>query len=327
MVSTEDLWDLVSALVTSTTRNVRAVTEHANADPTGRAWQSLADVLPLLAEAAPDVFLDAGLAGDPPVLRSLFMDAELGMTFGTSSHIRLVWALEAVAWSSAHMSRAAGALARLAEIDPHPASNSHPRPAGSLAGLFNLNHPQTSLPLARRLRVLDGLRLRAPAAAWGLLRAILPTRLAVQSPSHRPRWRPGVSQIVARVIEDAGKDPSRWRDLVSHIDTLAPDDRDRLLAAFEMLDRDASTTSASAGPTPEPTSSCSSRTSTSASSTPPPANYSASSPSTPAATTSPPAARPEYRPEHHSNGKTPDPNVGSRSFLCPERSQGSVGRI
>ena len=42
------------------------------------------------------------------------------------------------------------------------------------------------------------------------------------------------------------------------------------------------TTSASAEPTPEPTSSCSSRTSTSASSTPPPANSSASSPSTPA---------------------------------------------
>ena len=42
------------------------------------------------------------------------------------------------------------------------------------------------------------------------------------------------------------------------------------------------TTSASAEPTPEPASSCSSRTSTSASSTPPPANSSATSPSTPA---------------------------------------------
>ena len=115
-------------------RVVRAVTEHANADPTGRAWQSLADVLPLLAEAAPDAFLDAvdvGLGGDPPLLRSLFLDAELGPTFGTSSpHIRLVWALEALAWSSAHMSRAAGALARLAEIDPQPDANIHPAARG-----------------------------------------------------------------------------------------------------------------------------------------------------------------------------------------------------
>ena len=75
-------------------RVVRAVTEHANADPTGRAWQSLADVLPLLAEAAPDAFLDAvdvGLGGNPPLLRSLFLDAELGPTFGTSSPCTSVW--------------------------------------------------------------------------------------------------------------------------------------------------------------------------------------------------------------------------------------------
>ena len=49
------------------------------------------------------------------------------------------------------------------------------------------------------------------------------------------------------------------------------------------------TTSASAEPTPEPTSSCSSTTSTFGSSTPPPANSCANSSSTPAATTSPPA--------------------------------------
>lgn len=173
---------------------VSAVTEHACADSTGRAWQSLGDVLPLLAEAAPDVYLnavDVGLAGDPPLLRSLFMDAELGPTSGTSSpHIRLVWALESLAWSSAHMSRAAGALARLAEIDPAPDANIHPRPAESIAGVFSLYNPQTSVPLARRLNVLDGLRHRAPGAAWPLLRAILPTPFPIQSPSHRPRWRP-----------------------------------------------------------------------------------------------------------------------------------------
>jgi hypothetical protein len=239
-------------------RVVRAVTEHANGDPTGQAWQSLADVLPLLAEAAPDAFLDAvdvGLGGNPPLLRSLFLDAELGPTFGTSSpHTSLVWALEALAWSSAHMSRAAGALARLAETDPQPDANIHPRPAGSLANVFNLYGPQTSLPLQRRLDVLDGLRRRSPAAAWRLLRATLPTRLTILSPSYHPRWRTwalvppetmtygelfaGVSEIVTRIIEDAGKDPGRWLDLISHLDTLPAADRDRLLAALEVLDPD-----------------------------------------------------------------------------------------
>jgi hypothetical protein len=174
-------------------RVVRAVTEHANADLTGRAWQSLADVLPLLAEAAPDAFLDAvdvALASDPPVLRSLFMDASLGPISSTSSpHIGLVWALESLAWSSAHLSRAVGALAGLAEIDPTPAANVRPRPAVSLAAVFSLYDPQTSVPLARRLEVLDGLRGRAPAVTWPLMRAILPSRMPIQTPSYRPRWR------------------------------------------------------------------------------------------------------------------------------------------
>ena len=57
------------------------------------------------------------------------------------------------------------------------------------------------------------------------------------------------------------------------------------------------TTSASAEPTPEPTSSCSSKTSTSASSTPPPANSSANSPSTP---------RRDYQPTGRPPGPTPE---------------------
>jgi hypothetical protein len=36
-----------------------------NADPSGRAWESAADVLPLLAEASADGFLSAVEAGSP----------------------------------------------------------------------------------------------------------------------------------------------------------------------------------------------------------------------------------------------------------------------
>ena len=112
-------------------RLVTAVTGNASADGTGRAWQSLADVLPLLAEAAPDTFLDAidpGLRRDEPLLRSLFFDSQLASFGTTSPHISLVWALENIAWSSGHMSRAAHALARMAEIDPDPEAPLYPRP-------------------------------------------------------------------------------------------------------------------------------------------------------------------------------------------------------
>jgi hypothetical protein len=43
---------------------------------------------------------------------------------------------------------------------------------------------------------------------------------------------------VTRIIADAGKEPGRWIDLVSHVDTLPAADRDQLLDAFEGLDPD-----------------------------------------------------------------------------------------
>ena len=50
---------------------VRDLLEDTNADATGDTWASLSGLLPLLAEAAPDVFahaVTAGLSGDDPVL-------------------------------------------------------------------------------------------------------------------------------------------------------------------------------------------------------------------------------------------------------------------
>lgn len=240
-------------------RLVHAVTEYANADVSGRAWQSLADVLPLLAEAAPDTFLDAietDLRRDEPLLSALFLNSQFA-TFGTHSpHFSLVWALESLGWASDYMSRTVHALARLAEIDPEPGARVLPRPGESLATLFSLSSPQTSLPLDRRLVVLDILRRRTPAAAWQIMRAILPTHFGTGfgSPSHHPRWRSwaqgqpaavtyselfdGITKVLTRAIEDAGTDPGRWADLVTHIASLPVTDRDRLLAAFETADPD-----------------------------------------------------------------------------------------
>ena len=211
-------------------RVVAAVTDNANADATGRVWQSFTDVLPLLAEASPDTFLDTvdtDLRRDEPLLRSLFLDSQLA-TFGTSSlRFSLMWALESLAWCGDHMSAAAHALARLADSDPEPDARTHPRPLGSLADLFGLSSPQTSLPLDRRLVVLDSLRRRHQGAAWSVMRAILPVHLGgFGSPSHHPRWRSwaqgqpqkityaelfdGITEVLTRAIEDAGKDSGRW---------------------------------------------------------------------------------------------------------------------
>ena len=85
---------------------IREVLGHANADESCLLWASLADVLPLLAEAAPSQFLEAvrhGTAGDPPVLRGMFGDAEGGDALSTeSAHSSLLWAMEVCVWSPEH---------------------------------------------------------------------------------------------------------------------------------------------------------------------------------------------------------------------------------
>ena len=117
---------------------VDAVTKTMTADRSGRSWQSAADVLPLLAEASPDVFLSAAeisAKGDSPPLRAMFMDADAATNFGMSSpHIPLVEALQVLCWHEPYLGRATAVLARLAKTRPRsPAPAWHParaRPGG-----------------------------------------------------------------------------------------------------------------------------------------------------------------------------------------------------
>ncbi len=81
-----------------------------------RKWASLSRVLPLLAEAAPDEFLDAvdaGLAADPSPFSTLLSDSQTGQ-FGGSPHTGLLWALENLAWNAEYLSRSVSALPNLA---------------------------------------------------------------------------------------------------------------------------------------------------------------------------------------------------------------------
>jgi excisionase family DNA binding protein len=230
---------------------VRRLLQRANDDSSGVLWRSISPYLQLLAEAAPDEFLDAvdaGLVGDDPVLRKMFTDQEQGPTLGAASeHPSLLWALELLCWPSRHLSRAAGALARLAEVDPGGRLGN--RPAGSLRAVFLPWIPQTSASLKARQDVLDGLRRRFPIVAWNLEMAILPSGHDVSSFTPRPRfqqwpttddraplseWLEAIREITTRVIEDAGRYPSRWPQLVERVADLPAEQREQVVAALDV---------------------------------------------------------------------------------------------
>ncbi len=240
---------------------VDAVTKTMTADRSGRAWQSAADVLPLLAEASPDVFLSAAetsAKGDSPPLRAMFMDAEATANFGVSSpHIPLVEALQVLCWHEPYLGRAAAVLARLAGLDPGPWRQHGIRPAHALAGVLCLWAPQTPVLISGRLAVIDMLRSRFPAVAWPLLQDLIPDRYGLRPSACYPRWRDwhrgqggqvpadqvdvASGQIASRMIEDAGCDAGRWAGLIGVFEKLLPGDRDRVLSVIERLDPDSLT--------------------------------------------------------------------------------------
>ena len=205
----------------------------ANEDLSGQLWASLTDVMPLLAEAAPDVFLQAvqaGLDGPKPLLGSMFADQEGDVLRVHSPHTGLLWALETVAWSAEHFSLAVEQLARLVEVDP--GGHLSNRPLASLTSIFRPWMPQCTVPGDRRMVVLDGLRSRHNTVTWPLILSLLPEHHAVGHYTSAPKfrdWRPEDNRtiprdrvevelgITRRLLEDASNDPDRWVELSSQL--------------------------------------------------------------------------------------------------------------
>jgi len=174
---------------------VRKLLENASAE----RWFSLAYLLPLLAEAAPDEFLsalEADLRKDCPHVTALFEKDADGF-FSSSPHTSLMWALENLAWDTSHLSRATLILADLVRLDT--GGRIHPRPAGVLHDIFRFWYPQTSATIDERLEVLDVLTKRKPNVAWTLLTALVHQGQDTASPGSKPRWREYDSSQVKHV--------------------------------------------------------------------------------------------------------------------------------
>lgn len=231
---------------------VQSLLKNANEDTSGQTWASMSDVLPLLAEAGPDAFVDEvtkGVAGDDPVLRRMFTDQNADGVFSASSpHTGLLWALETAAWSPVHFGAAVDLLARLDEIDPGGRLGN--RPFASLASVFCPWHPENSVTVERRLKVIDSLRKRHNGVAWKLLLSMLPEFHGVHSPTSAPHfrdWKPEsvgvtnveyldfISEVVARCVEEASTDGGRWSQFLKHYSDLPPTDRTSLVDALTAL--------------------------------------------------------------------------------------------
>lgn len=233
----------------------RLVRELLVANPTNSNWRALADVLPSLAEAAPDEFLDAtrtALDGTTPALAELFNDrGPAPLLGGDSPHTHLLWALELLAQSKDHAAEALFQLARLAEVDPGGRMNN--RPAESLQRLLLVWYPQTALPFEDCLRVVTRIARDHPKVGWQLVLGLLPQSMGSSHRAYRPAFRDWQQPITMTLPEAiaaysgyanlsldlANEDPAKWKDLIPKIPYLPVADRDRFINFLEATDPNA----------------------------------------------------------------------------------------
>jgi hypothetical protein len=212
-----------------------------------KLWASLDDVLPLLAEAAPEELLTAvsdALIADPCPFDVVFAQERSGIT-GRNYLTGLLWALETVAWDSEHLIQVVILLGELAARDP--GGNWGNRPANSLATILLPWFPQTTASASKRQIAVSTLLDELPDIAWTLLMSLLPQMHQVSLTTRKPTWRrlipddwsDGVTnreyydQVVAYAdlaISAAKRDRSKLSLLIDDLIKFPPPARSQLLS-------------------------------------------------------------------------------------------------
>lgn len=219
----------------------------AIADSTPGVWPSIGYLLPNIAEAAPDEFLNtvaSGLQREGLGIKQLFEEQE-SFFYASSEHAGLLWALEVLAWNSDYLSRAVQVLAMLVRLGLVKVGGN--KPFSSLYEIFLLWMPHTAATAQQRLEVIDLLRTREPDVSWSLLKSLILEGRGVSTGTAKPKWRDWVpasqrqsrvelyeaaEQINERLLTDAGTDVGRWVDLIEKLPSLSGN---QLRAAIQRL--------------------------------------------------------------------------------------------
>ena len=158
----------------------------------GRAWVSLDDVLPMLAEASPDYFLAQlrkALDEKPHEIQCLF-EAKPGIFHKQYKHPSLLRALEVLAWNPERLKEVTMLFCHFQKhFEPLIEDNYGNRPSGSLCSIFRSWSPQTSASIKDRLEVLEALYAKYPAEVVKLAQKLASQHDRTGDYTARPVWR------------------------------------------------------------------------------------------------------------------------------------------
>ncbi|NOH43292.1 hypothetical protein F0259_05575 [Vibrio cyclitrophicus] len=201
-----------------------------------KLWASTQDVQPILAEAAPDEFLDAieiAVVHHDKPFDILFSQEGVGGITGTNYMTGLLWALERLAWSPDYLTRC---IVLLGEMDSHdPGGNWTNRPKNSIVDILLPWLPHTTANFDRRYTSLKALEREFPETAWKVSLNLLPSSHGTTSGTNTPEWR-------AFIPEDFKKEVTQKEYLEqvveysNYVVTLSKKDNSRLLKIIQYLD-------------------------------------------------------------------------------------------
>ncbi len=212
-------------------------------------WGSLDLLLPLLAEADMDSFLDIvenTLAMDTCPFDKLFEQESSGL-IGRNYLTGLLWALEMLAWEEQYLVRVCLILAELSSRDP--GGNWGNRPANSLSTILLPWLPQTLASVEKREIALTNVNKEYPEVGWKLLIQLLPNQKQVSSGSYRFKFRKiskewnekvpakeylqQVTNYANLAIEYADFDGDRLSEIIDHLDVMSGDIAEKLIRKLE----------------------------------------------------------------------------------------------
>lgn len=223
-------------------RIVRGVLRKANEHGTFEVWDSLADVMPLLAEAAPEAFVDAmwkGLGGDDPLLARMYVDGDSasGSLVGPPAlQAPFLWALEVIAWNPRYLTDVVLVLGRMADIDPGGSWSK--RPSASLSSILSTWRRGTSADVDLIRISLSQLLEKQGQVGWGVLKELL-DRQQVLLPTQRPvanTWAESEDFTIQQsselraaaanlLLDQLGDDPQRFAEIQRLLMVLTTEER------------------------------------------------------------------------------------------------------
>ncbi|MGY4639635.1 hypothetical protein [Pseudomonas sp. TE24901] len=212
-----------------------------------RLWGSLNDLLPNIAEAAPNEFLSCvenSLRCPNAPFMKLFSEGGGGLG-GRNYMTGLLWALEALGWTEENFMRVVVILAELASIDP--GGNHGNRPINSLKTIILPWFPQTMADAEKRIVSVKAVKEEFPEIAWNVLKGLLPSQHQTSTGTYKPRWlevvpddwepkvssqeyRSQVAVYAEMAVEMSLFNLERLKELVKNLDNLPPPSFDRFLA-------------------------------------------------------------------------------------------------